>query len=121
MNTYSRFLVMLAMVFATASAFVAPTHPCTSVTRSRPATSVQLQQSTIPRESTTDNKESSSVAWIDRPRKSTDDDLLFEVADSTEILLGRVAMVGAVFFLAQEILTGESIPAQLVDLVAGSS
>ncbi len=50
------------------------------------------------------------TTWKDMPRKERT-----EVSDTVEIAVGRVAMVGSVLFLAEEILTGESILEQMMD------
>ncbi len=51
-----------------------------------------------------------SSTWKDMPRKER-----AEFSDTVEIAVGRVAMVGSVLFLTEEVLTGESILEQMMD------
>lgn len=49
--------------------------------------------------------------WKDMPRKASEGK---EAPEALEIAIGRVAMVGSVLFLAEEVLTGESILEQMI-------
>lgn len=53
-------------------------------------------------------------AWIDLPSRRKDDD--FAVLEDVEMMIGRVAMVGATALIFQELFTGESILEQVMDL-----
>jgi hypothetical protein len=77
-----------------------------SKTAFRPSVS-SLRQSSIPEE---------QPSWIELPRivsvrKSTDE-------AQAELVLGRLAMVGALGFLAGELLTGESVVEQCADFLS---
>lgn len=49
--------------------------------------------------------------WKDMPRKANQRG---EVSEVVEIAIGRIAMVGSVMFLTDEVLTGESILEQMI-------
>lgn len=118
MLSFSRISCTLLLLFASGSAFMVSTD-----SRRVPVAS-PLQQSSVPQDSptaTTTTRRDHPAAWFDQPaRKSSSEtaDRLLQVADSTEILLGRAAMIGAVVFLATEVVTGESIPAQFISLMS---
>lgn len=73
----------------------------------RTAFLTRVHQSSMPSQKTT-------TSWIDLPNRDNDEPELFQ----TEILIGRLAMVGAVALLAKEVITGESFLEQASDVVA---
>ena len=80
------------------------------VTSTRPRTAflpkVSLYQSSVPEE---------QPSWIELPRRFLEGQS--NQHDDAELLLGRMAMVGALGFLVGEILTGESVIEQCVDVL----
>lgn len=76
----------------------------------------RLDMSSVPRENDTPSSSQERPAWINLPMRRSDEDKLLRAADNIEIVVGRVAMLGSLILLSQELLTGESIQEQVVNL-----
>eukprot|EP00980_Cylindrotheca_fusiformis_P004053 scaffold880_cov132-Cylindrotheca_fusiformis.AAC.49 len=78
-----------------------------------PSTSRRASNAGNPLFSASINDKDNSVRWIDRPRERVDS----EKYSNVEIGVGRVAMVGFVGLLTNEVISGQSFGQQIVDAV----
>jgi hypothetical protein len=84
-----------------------------------------LQETSFPRDtivgkvsrSGMDEKQSKLPSWVNLPNRETARQAVKTTLFETEISVGRLAMVGAVGLILQELVTGESILEQLSDMV----
>jgi hypothetical protein len=84
-----------------------------------------LQETSFPRDTVVgkvglsgmDEKQPKALpSWVNLPNRETRQEIKTQLFE-TEISVGRIAMVGAVGLILQELVTGESVLEQLSDLV----
>mmetsp|Transcript_39184 Transcript_39184/g.117807 ORF Transcript_39184/g.117807 Transcript_39184/m.117807 type:complete len:131 (-) Transcript_39184:268-660(-) len=110
--------LLLASVVLTASAFQIPPRvnqpPSlpTEVTELRSSRALDEGENIMAQASVVPQRK--DVSWVDLPKsaESSDEDVL----PSAEIIIGRIAMVGALGLFANEVISGKSVMEQFIDL-----
>jgi hypothetical protein len=118
-------LLLVATLLSTAESFSPSPKTIGRSQLPTTASSPVLQETSFPRDtivgkvslSDMDEKQPKALpSWVNLPNRETRQAVKTQLFE-TEISVGRVAMVGAVGLILQELVTGESVLEQLSDLV----